>query len=373
MAKGLLICTEHACDSGHIIAEAQLNSEATLNSLDLQMVRELTQTLRRWATQDDVVLVVLTGAGDKAFCAGGDIQALYRAMVANHEQERIVDDYPYRFFEEEYRLDHYIHTYPKPVITLGHGIVMGGGLGLLSASAYRVLTERSRIASPEISIGLFPDAGASWLLKNIPQHYAIFLALTGSQINATDALQLGIATHCIAHGSRASLINQLCRLPWHTAPTQGLLDDLLDEQLTVDDSLMPAARISDVPERAIDFDDVAAQVAALTELPSENEWVQRGIKNLDQGCPTSAGIVVEQLKRVQTMTIADTFRMELTIATHCANNRDFSEGVRALLIDKDNNPNWQYNDLATLPRQHVLSHFAPPWTQHPLGDLGEHL
>ena len=139
--------------NGHIIGRARLNVEATLNSLSLEMVRLLTPALLDWQEREEVVAVVISADSERAFCAGGDIQALYRAIDANHSAQSIVDDYPFRFFEEEYRLDYLIHTFGKPVVTVGHGIVMGGGLGVFSASSHRVLTETSRLAVPEITIG----------------------------------------------------------------------------------------------------------------------------------------------------------------------------------------------------------------------------
>ena len=120
---------------------------------------------------ESVAAVVLTGSG-RAFSAGGDIQALYRAMAANHQAGERVDDYPYDFFEREYRLDYALHTYPKPLVALGHGVIMGGGLGIFAAADFRVVAENVRIALPEVSIGLFPDAGGTWLLKQLPEHEA---------------------------------------------------------------------------------------------------------------------------------------------------------------------------------------------------------
>ena len=125
-----------------------------------------------------------------------------------------------------------------------------------------------------------------------------------------------------------------------------------------------------MPERDIHFDDLVGEVDAVYALEGTSPWIDRGIANLRNGCPTTAGIVLEQLRRVPAMSLEDCFRMELTVATHCAQNADFQEGVRALLIDKDNAPNWQYADIASLPMDHVLSHFEPPWPEHPLADLG---
>ena len=364
-----VLITEHTNSSGFVIGQATLNVEATLNSLSLEMIRLLMPALQQWSTRDEVAAVVITGAGDRAFCAGGDIQALYHAISANHQAGSVVDDYPFRFFEEEYRLDYCIHTYPKPIVTLGHGVVMGGGLGIFGASTYRVLTEKSRLAVPEITIGLFPDAGASWTLRNMPPHHALFLGLTGSHVNASDALLTGMGTHVVAHDERESWLRGLLELPWSAEPEVNTetLKNWLDAQARPD---LADSEISRVPERDIHFDDLVGEVDAVYALEGTSPWIDRGIANLRNGCPTTAGIVLEQLRRVPAMSLEDCFRMELTVATHCAQNADFQEGVRALLIDKDNAPNWQYADIASLPMDHVLSHFEPPWPEHPLADLG---
>ena len=364
-----VVVSELPAASGLFIGHAMLNVEATLNSLSLEMIRLLHAALEDWAGRDDIAGVIITAAGDKAFCAGGDIQALYHSISANHAAGEVVEDYPFRFFEEEYRLDYYIHTYPKPLVSLGHGIVMGGGLGILGASQFRVLTEKSRLAVPEITIGLFPDAGASWTLKNMQQHHAEFLGLTGSHVNAADALLTGMGTHVIEHGRRAELPNGMSGLPWtgDSSADAQMLSAWLEQ---MDAPPLPDSELIHVPQRTINHADLAGEVAAITELTGRSEWIDRGIANLTGGCPTTAGIVLEQLARVADMSLADAFRMELTVATHCANNADFAEGVRALLIDKDGAPQWRFGTIDALPREYVLSHFEPPWATHPLADLG---
>jgi enoyl-CoA hydratase/carnithine racemase len=315
-----------------------------------------------------VAAIVITGSGEKAFCAGGDIQALYRAISANHAAGKVVDAYPFEFFEQEYRLDYALHACAKPVITIGHGIVMGGGLGILGASRFRVLTEKSRLAVPEITIGLFPDAGASWTLKNMPGHYASWLGMTGSHILAADGLATGMGTHVVAHAGRDALVQDLSQFAWRNDAEADA--QMIEEHLrSMGPFDLPASDLEYVPEREVNHDDLIAEVTALRALAGTSDWIDRGLANLQRGCPTTAGVVLEQLRRVRDMTLADSFRMELTIATHCARNPDFREGVRALLIDKDNAPAWRYTSIESLSRDYVLSHFDPPWPEHPLADL----
>ncbi len=225
-ADAPVLLREQRTASGHKIGFAPLNAEATLNSLSLAMIRLLASQLARWAEDEETVCVLLDGAGERAFSAGGDIQALYRSMVRNHEAGEEVDPYAQTFFEAEYRLDHQLHTYPKPVLAWGSGIVMGGGLGLFSASTLRVVTQRARIAMPEITIGLFPDAGATRLLAGMARHQALFLALTASHMNAGDALRLGLATHFADHAAKPEVFEALTDIFEHlTFPILGIDSD----------------------------------------------------------------------------------------------------------------------------------------------------
>ena len=356
-----LVVAELPTASGCVLGTLTLNVESSLNSLTLEMIRAMTAALGAWRSRDDIAAIVLTGRGSKAFCAGGDIQALYRSCVANQQAGSEVDDYARCFFTEEYQLNLLMHEYPKPITTLGHGVVMGGGFGLLSASAFRVLTERSRLAFPEITIGLFPDAGGSWVLRQLPLAVAAFLGLTGSQLNARDALELGIGSHVIEHETRDQLVPQLAELPWGVGADEAnkaLLENFL-ATLHKQPSQLPN-EIDAIPDWSVRLEDLAATTSALFALQGQSDWIDRGLQNLRKGCPTTAAIVLEQLRRVPQLTLAESFAMELSIATRCAQLPDFPEGVRALLIDKDGQPDWQYKQLTEVPDAHVRSHFSTP-------------
>jgi enoyl-CoA hydratase/carnithine racemase len=371
-ASAVVTFEERPTASGHRLAIATLNFEKTLNSLSLDMIELLAPALRDWETRRDVVAIFLRGAGDRAFCAGGDIQALYLSMQRNHAAGRSVDDYADRFFAAEYRLDYAIHRAQKPVICFGHGVVMGGGLGLFSAARYRLVTPRSRIAMPEVTIGLFPDAGASWILKGLPCAYGVFLGMTGMHMNAADALHIGLATHAIDAGSWANLIGRLAAHDWRSGESGAAIEAAIAGcgRPTLADSALAAHRAVLDEHLAALPPSLADTIERLRRLAGRDEWLDRGLATLRSGCPTSIGIVYEQLRRVAHMSLADTFRMELCIATHCARNPDFAEGVRALIIDKDNKPAWQFGSLAGLPNEYVLAHFAAPWSVHPLQMLG---
>lgn len=369
-AAAPLLLFEHATESGHVLAEARLNSEPTLNALSLPMIEILGPALRRWAADPAVVAVLLTGSGDRAFSAGGDIQALYRAIVKNHAAGRVVDDYPFRFFEQEYRLDYQIHSFAKPVISLGHGVVMGGGLGVFSGARHRIVTEKSRIALPEVTIGLFPDAGATWLLRNMPAHLATFLGVTGAHMNGADALASGVATHQVAAASRPEVLQRLLTLDWqgHRAQDDAAITACL-EQLPA--APLPPRQVDDVPASLHPRGSVLEVAERVRALGGRSSWIDAAIAAMNRGCPTSVGIVVEQLHRASALGLADCFRLEMVVATHCAHHADFAEGVRALIIDKDNQPRWRFATIEVLPEAYVAEHFEPPWSSNPLEDIEE--
>ncbi len=360
---------ERSLPGGKLLGVAVLNVPSTLNSLSLEMIDLLRPALDGWATNAQVAAVLIKGAGGRAFCAGGDIQALYHAMVANHSAGEVVNTYPFEFFEREYRLDYALHTYPKPVIVLGHGVVMGGGLGILSAASHRVLTERSRVAIPEITIGLFPDAGTTWLLKNMPEHLAVFAGMTGSHLGAADAMLCGVGTHVVSSAELDALesaIGQLS-LTGDRAADDAAINRCIDGYPAPE---LSAPELAQIPESLTVATPLVETVAALKELAGASDWIDRGLGALAAGCPASIGVVHEQIRRTRgDMRLNDAFRMEMVVATHCATNPDFAEGVRALLIDKDNTPTWRYPSIDALPDAYVQSHFTPPWDENPLADL----
>ncbi len=358
----------------HRIAVAILNNEKTLNALSLPMVEILAPQLTRWAMDPEVAMLWLGGAGDRALAAGGDIQALYAAIQRNHAAGGQVDDYAERFFEAEYRLDYQLHTFPKPVLGWGHGVVMGGGLGLLAAASHRVVTERVRIAMPEVTIGLFPDAGATWLLRNADPAWAAWLGLSGVHMNQADAHALGLGQYPMPSSLRETIQEALCAVAWSAEPEANAarLDTLLRRHVVLPDPAGSAlvkhhavlnAALLPLPQTA------AEALQRLAQLPKDDDYLAKGVAAAAHGSPTTVALVLEQMRRAAALSLADCFRLELVVAVHCARNKEFMEGVRALLIDKDNAPKWTYPDAATLPHGWVASYFVPPWPQHPLQDL----
>src|SRR3954452_13846225 len=198
--------------SGHTFGRATLNNPAVLNALSLPMIDLLDPQLAAWADDPQIAGVVLDAVGDRAFCAGGDVVAVYRAIRAAGPGQ--VPSLAEAFFEREYRLDHRIHAFPKPLLCWGHGFVMGGGIGLLAGASHRVATPPTRMAMPEISIGLYPDVGGSWLLPRMPGRSGLFLALTGAPLNAADARLAGLADVVLAQDSLPGVLESIAAERW---------------------------------------------------------------------------------------------------------------------------------------------------------------
>lgn len=358
------------------IAIATLNSEKSLNALSLEMVELLAPKLNEWQGREDIAVVVLEGAGEKAFCAGGDVVQLYKASTqaghGNYSQD--IED----FFTKEYQLDFLIHTYSKPVLLWGHGIVMGGGLGLFAGASHRVVTEKSRIAMPEITIGLYPDVGGTYFLNQMPAGCGLFLGLTGASINAADAKYVNLADHFVANSSKGSVLEQMLLVKWGntSALNHQKLTDLLVEFETKDKVHMPEGNIGHYQSFMTQLNEVAspsAAVAAILDFQSEDKWMVKAKQSLSHGSALTAHIVFEQMQRGAKLNLAECFKLELGVSCNCSAIGEFAEGVRALLIEKDNQPKWMYETVHDVESEMVARMFAQPWPSdaHPLKNLGQ--
>jgi len=370
---------EQAAGSGMRIGIARLNAEKTLNALSLDMIDLLGPQFEKWSRDEGVVLVVLEAAGEKAFSAGADLHRMHKTMLEHHASAQRDDirgnAYAAAFFGREYRLDYLIHTYPKPVLCWGHGIVMGGGVGLMSGASHRVLTPESRVAMPEITIGLFPDVGGSWLLGRMPGSTGLFLGLTGARIQAADAMFTGMADYCIAQSSKADVYASLPGLPWtrNRRENDRLLTTLLRKHAQADLPAGPVRQHLDRINALCASGDLREVVAGIVALRADSDpWFSRAAATLAAGSPSTAALTFELLRRARHLSLADVFRMELIAALHCAQRPDLAEGIRALLIDKDQKPRWQPPTLAEVTPEWVEGYFTSPWatSEHPLADLG---
>ncbi|MDN5843648.1 MAG: enoyl-CoA hydratase/isomerase family protein [Alcaligenaceae bacterium] len=358
------------------VGVVSLNSPKTLNGLSLAMCEVLAERLDAWARDPAIAAVVLKGEGEKAFCAGGDLHGIYRGMVENTSGQAWNDTYAKEFFKVEYRLDHTIHCYPKPVICWGSGIVMGGGVGLMMGAGHRIVTDTTRFAMPEISIGLFPDVAGTWMLSRMPRGIGLFLALTGAQLGASDCIHLGLADYSCGSGDLGGLLDALAALQWDADPTRhgAQIDTLLhsfDSGLAqTPGPLQRHAVMLRTACQSPDFLQVCTAVAQFSE--HEDPWLQRAARTFSAGSPGSARLSFTLLRRAQHMSLADALRQEYIISLNSTVRGDLREGIRALLIDKDKNPMWNPPRHEDATEQWVEQFFQVPWPDgvpHPLVDL----
>ncbi|HZX27930.1 MAG TPA: enoyl-CoA hydratase/isomerase family protein [Telluria sp.] len=366
---------ELASSNGRRIGVATLNAEKSLNALTQGMIRLLDAQLQRWAADDSIACVLLRGAGERAFCAGGDVRAVRDAILAHNDDGPIPD--VVTFFREEYTLDHRLHTYPKPVIVWGHGIVMGGGLGLMVGASHRVATPATRIAMPEITIGLYPDVAGSWFLQRMPAKLGLFLGLTGAPLNAHDALIVNLADHVVAVDGYPELLARLTDTAWSdtTAANHAAVTSLLNEMECATHAALPMSNVERhlvAIHRLMNRGSLSAVARALTETRFEDPWLQAAAHSFTHGSPSSAAVTWEIYRRAKHLSLAEALRMELTLSVNFCSKPDFREGVRALLVDKDRQPQWSRKTLTEVDQAWVDSHFSSPWDaqSHPLAALG---
>jgi len=367
-----IIFEERAAGDTHKLGIATLSAEKSLNSLTLEMIDLLQQKFRAWENDASVVCIFLQGAGDKAFCAGGDVVAMHRTSAAYGEQ--LSSTHTQDFFSREYRLDHHIHTYSKPIIVWGNGIVMGGGLGLMSGASHRVLTESTRMAMPEVTIGLYPDVGGTYFLNHAPGKTGLFLGLTGASINASDAKFVGLGDRFIRHDEKSKVLDALSGANWSADSSSSIVSHLLREFEEACIEEQPEGQVQshlDWINDVCDADNTPALVEKILSYDGDDAWLSRAVKGLAKGCPVTPYLVKEQMARGKHLSLADIFRMELVMSANCALRGHFKEGVRALLIDKDRNPQWLPAEVADVSDAEIEAFFTAPWpeNEHPLKDL----
>ncbi|NDY81907.1 enoyl-CoA hydratase/isomerase family protein [Orrella sp. NBD-18] len=381
----IVLFEELKCANSMRIGLATLNTPKTLNGLSLDMTRLLASKMESWAKDDGIAVIILRGAGEKAFCAGGDLHSLYHSMLENKGKTPVDNAYAGTFFAEEYALDYRIHTFPKPILVWGDGIVMGGGMGLMMGASHRVVTDTSKLAMPEITIGLFPDVGGTWLLNRLPGKTGLFMGLTGAHIGAADALFAGMADYHLPRSAWDGLITGLKATPWVNQKLgmdehalRVVNDDYLNtllHSLSTDPQpeVGPLQQHMPLIQRLCSGSDLNKIVSNLLALSThEDPWLQRASKTLSAGSPGSARLTFTLLQRCKHVSLAEVYRIEWTAGLMCAASGDFAEGIRALLVDKDKQPKWNPPSLKEATAQWVEKFFQPavPIEQHPLKSLG---
>ena len=317
----------------------ELNRPHPLNSLNLEMVRKIRNALEEARTADECGCVLLLGAGDRAFCAGGDVKALGQWVSEGRFSAAE------RFFKEEYALDLCIHHYPKPVVVVADGITMGGGLGLAAGADLIIATERTRMAMPETNIGFFPDVGATgWLFSRCPPGYPEYIGLTGYDMRGAETVRCGLSTHLIDSASVGSILYALRTqprpLPENRTRSALAIRSVFDRQCKKD---IPVRPDLDAWVRE-NFDDKASLQEifhALKNQRSKPDRCRDTLKRLTQRSPTSLVITFALFKLNRGRPLATVFETELRAARLMIRHHDYLEGVRARVIDKDNQPRWR--------------------------------
>ena len=323
-----------------------LNRPKALNALNRAMCVAIRGQLDAWAEDESVGVVAIMGAGDRAFCAGGDVVGVHQAGKSGSDEWE-------GFFHDEYRMNHAIATYRKPYVALIDGIVMGGGVGVSIHAPYRIVTEKVLFAMPETGIGLIPDVGGTHALPRLPGQIGTWLGLTGARLGAADCLYAGIATHVAESARLGELTDRLAAggaveevlAAFAVTPEPGTLEGLRD---------------------GIDFHFAHDHVEAITEsLGQGDDWARQARDTLARMSPTSLKLTLRALREGASLDIAGALRQEYRIVSHIKTGHEFYEGIRAQLIDKDRNPRWAPETLAEVDDASLDRYFEAP----PGGDI----
>lgn len=317
-----------------------LNRPEVLNSLNLSMLAAMYRQLRDWSANEQVKAVVVRGAGTKSFCAGGDVRAVYDA--------RGNDEFMDRVYRIEYELDEYISRYPKPYVALMSGYTMGGGCGISIHGKYRVVTNTTVIAMPEVAIGLFPDVAGSYFLARCPGATGLYLGLAGARIGGGDALYLGLADYCL----KSESFDRLIVLIADSGDAKRAL-----VQLAVPPQASRVESLRQVIDGCFDRDSVADILAALKSQPGD--WAREAERAMLAASPTSLEIAFRAIREGRGKSLRECLVTDFRIAQRLMKQGDYFEGVRALIIDKDRKPRWSPPSLAEVHRQAIDRCFAP--------------
>ena len=373
-----------------------LNSPQTMNAVDLSMVNMIDDILARWKSDENIVAIIMTGAGDRAFSAGGDIRQIYNSVMQEGDNHLKYAD---AFFTQEYSKNYRVHLVGKPLIAWGNGFVMGGGLGLFIGANHKVGTENLKLAWPEIRIGLFPDVVGTYYLSRLPFPIGHWMGLTGCQMNAVDCKDVGLTNYCIENDGLDFLIAELCHKPWqkNKAMNNQFVREVLTGLETQSSMEFPPSNIDKCREDinsifdGLEIKDTASFESNKNDLVTihnrfkaadidesscdesriDKSWFTRGKETFLSGCPATAHLIMKQLQFGNKMTLKEVITWELGVALQSVRHPDFAEGVRSVVVDKDGLPKWQHDSVADVPEDWVDELLTPLWPreEHPFYNL----
>ena len=342
-------------DEGGPVAVITLDRPRALNALTHDMCLALSRRLAAWRDDPKVSDVVIRGTGDRAFCAGGDIRSLYDM------RQRGGPEACWSYYFDEYRLNWRVHHVPKPWIAFLDGITMGGGVGLSVHGSHRIATENTVFAMPETGIGLFPDVGATYVLPRLPGAVGMYMGLTGARLDGADCFHVGIATHHV-HSAQLPKVERALRQPYDRVEGEGAVDTVLEEY-HLDPGPSALERNRERIDACFSGGTLEEVLAALKAEPTG--WGAEQLALLSRKSPTSLRVTFRQLRLGADLDFDDAMRLEYRLVRRFMAGHDFFEGVRALIIDKDNAPRWEPEALERVAAADVDAYFAPP----PDGDL----
>ena len=342
-----IIFNEKTGRSGDI-GEIILNRPKALNALDNDMCRDLFLQLVKWAKANHIKAVIIKGEGSRAFCAGGDIRALYDLKEAEIELQR-------QFFWHEYRLNSVLHDFPKPYISLLDGITMGGGAGVSIHGSHRIATENFSFAMPETKIGFYPDIGASYFLNKCPGKTGYYLGLSGATINQAEAYHLGLVTHVVNQSRLIELEEALLHTAFNSNdfPTVTKIIEQFNLHPEPSDFRFHQEHI----DECFNEDSIEAILTSLKE--SSHKWCHTVAKALETRSPTGLKITLERLRRADSMSFDEIMQMDFDTTQQCLQTHDFYEGVRAIIIDKDQSPQWNPKALSKIKNKDIDDYLKP--------------
>ncbi len=361
---------EHKKSNGFFLGEIKLTRSEALHSIDLKMVLSLRNQLERWEKDPRIEMIFLHAEGEKAFCVGGDVKQIYFHVLQARKNQQNPKEVVQPFVENEYRLNYLLHTYSKPILVWGEGLIMGGGFGLFWAGSHRIGTESTNLSMPEIRIGLFPDVGTSFFLSHLPNQLGWYIALTAYQLNSSEAKTIGLLDFCFENSEKQKLF-------------QSLLDFSFKYKNELTSHLREMEKESQFLKREDWLEDNQLKITSFVQsknLPTifeqfqKSQWEEKKHKENQkvflQSSPLSAGLICEQLKRAENKNLKEVLQMDLVMALHCVYKSDFLEGVRALLVEKDNSPKWNPSSFDQIKDSAIQEYFTPDfgWT-NPLKGL----
>ncbi|WP_285768498.1 enoyl-CoA hydratase/isomerase family protein [Peribacillus sp. SI8-4] len=334
------------------VAVIVLNRPKALNSLTHEMVRAIGEQLLKWKTDRNVSIVIMKGEGSKGFCAGGDIKTLYEARSSESAMRKAEG-----FFATEYETDMAIHQFPKPIIAYLDGIVMGGGVGLTYGASHRIVTERSKWAMPEMNIGFFPDVGGAYFLNKAPGYSGLYLALTASVIPAADVLYMNGADIYMESETIKHFNEKVEHTDWAKVKVDEKLDQLIDEYRTQPSQASKLASCQKEIDQHFAFETVEGILQSLDREGSD--FCMKTKELLLSKSPFSLKITLKQLIDGKHKTLKECFATDLLLAKNFLKHEDFYEGVRSILIDRDQSPKYDYKHLSEVTVDMVDDFFKP--------------